>query len=105
MSVFAPLASFVDLLALRGLQLWRRAYLLPWLFLYAFAVSLIFANSLAGVFHNGFRWTYLVLLLCAFCLYSAWRHVRRSVLCYTRDFFEKKKKLIARPTTEQRKSG
>ena len=76
-SVFAPLASFVDLLALRGLQLWRRSYLLPWLFLYAFAVSLVFANSLAGVFHNGFRWTYLVLMLCAFCLYSAWRHIRR----------------------------
>ncbi len=54
--MFAPLASFVDLLALRGLQLWQRAFLLPWLFLYAFVVSLIFANSLAGLLHHGFRY-------------------------------------------------
>ena len=55
-SVFAPLASLVDLLALRGLRLWRRAYLLPWLFLYAFAVSFVFANSFAGILHHGFRY-------------------------------------------------
>ena len=76
MSVFAPLASFVDLLALRGLQLWRRSYLLPWLFLYAFIISLIFANALSGVFHQGFRWTYTILLLCVLISFSAWRHVR-----------------------------
>lgn len=75
-SLFAPLASFVDLMALRGLQLWRRALLLPWLVLYAFAVSLIFAHALAGVFHQGLRWTYVVLGFCALCLYSAWRHIR-----------------------------
>ena len=75
-SLFAPLASFVDLMALRGLQLWRRALLLPWLVLYAFAVSLIFAHALAGVFHHGLRWTYVVLGFCALCLYSAWRHIR-----------------------------
>ena len=97
-SVFAPLASFVDLLALRGIHLWKRALLLPWLFLYAFAVSLILANSLAGIFHHGFKWTYLVLMIwyasnfsfgiwikmfsisivvfSSFCLYSAWRHIR-----------------------------
>lgn len=75
-SVFAPLASFVDLLALRGLQLWRRSYLLPWLFLYAFIISLIFANALSGVFHQGFRWTYTILLLCVLISFSAWRHVR-----------------------------
>lgn len=74
--MFAPLASFVDLLALRGLQLWRRSYLLPWLFLYAFIISLIFANALSGVFHQGFRWTYTILLLCVLISFSAWRHVR-----------------------------
>ncbi len=27
---------------------------------------------------QGFQWTYFVLILCAFCLYSSWRHVFRQ---------------------------
>lgn len=69
-------ASNTDLLALRGLKTWRRSLLLPWLFLYAFAISLILAYSLAGIFHHGFRWIYLILMVCSLCLYSAWRHIR-----------------------------
>ncbi|TRY67079.1 hypothetical protein TCAL_05965 [Tigriopus californicus] len=75
-SIFAPFASMVDLLALRGLQSWRRTLLLPWLFLYSFVISLIFANALSGVFHHGLKWTYIVLMLCVMVSFSAWRHVR-----------------------------
>lgn len=77
-SIFAPLATCVDLMALRGLHTWRRAYLLPWLTLYGFVDVVLFAHALSGIFHFGFRWTYLVLMLCVFCLYSAWRHLRRQ---------------------------
>jgi len=77
-SIFAPLATCVDLMALRGLHSWRRAYLLPWLTLYGFVDVVLFAHALSGIFHSGFSWTYLVLMLCVFCLYSAWRHLRRQ---------------------------
>ena len=76
-SVLAPLATCVDLLALRGLQSWRRGYLLPWLTLYGFINIILFANALSGIFHYGFKWTFLILMMCVFCLYSSWRHIRR----------------------------
>ena len=35
--------------------------------------------------HQGFKWTYFVLILCAFCLYSSWRHIFRQYHDMTRD--------------------
>jgi hypothetical protein len=84
-SVFAPLASVVDLFALRGLQHWRRGHLLPWLALYGFFLLLIASHAITGVVHQGFKWTYFVLILCAFCLYSSWRHVFRQYHDMARD--------------------
>ena len=51
-SVFAPLASVVDLFALRGLQHWRRGHLLPWLALYGFFLLLIASHAITGVVHQ-----------------------------------------------------
>lgn len=84
-SVFAPLASMVDLFALRGLHRWRRGHLLPWLALYGFFLLLIASHAITGVVHQGFKWTYFVLILCAFCLYSSWRHIFRQYHDMTRD--------------------
>lgn len=83
--IFAPMASVVDFAALRGLRTWKRFYLLPWLFLYAFVICLIFAQSLAGVFHHGLKWTYVILLVCVLCFFSAWRHVRLQYTDMLRD--------------------
>ena len=52
MSVFAPLASMVDLFALRGLHRWRRGHLLPWLALYGFFLLLIASHAITGVVHQ-----------------------------------------------------
>jgi len=84
-AVFAPLASMVDLFALRGLHRWRRGHLLPWLALYGFFLLLIASHAITGVVHQGFKWTYFVLILCAFCLYSSWRHIFRQYHDMTRD--------------------
>ena len=51
-SVFAPLASMVDLFALRGLHHWRRGHLLPWLALYGFFLLLIASHAITGVVHQ-----------------------------------------------------
>ncbi len=51
-SVFAPLASLVDLFALRGLHRWRRGHLLPWLALYGFFLLLIASHAITGVVHK-----------------------------------------------------
>ena len=51
-SVFAPLASMVDLFALRGLHRWRRGHLLPWLALYGFFLLLIASHAITGVVHQ-----------------------------------------------------
>lgn len=75
-SLFAPLALSCDLLALRGLRSWRKALMLPWLVLYAILVALVMAVVLTGVFHEGFKWRYLLLGLCSLCFFSAWRQVR-----------------------------
>jgi hypothetical protein len=39
--IFAPLALTADVLALRGLRLWKRSLLLPWLVLYAVIILLV----------------------------------------------------------------
>merc|ERR1719192_1925114 len=75
----------VDLFALRGLHRWRRGHLLPWLALYGFFLLLIASHAITGVVHQGFKWTYFVLILCAFCLYSSWRHIFRQYHDMTRD--------------------
>ena len=75
-SLFAPLALSCDLLALRGLTIWRKALMLPWLVLYAILVALVMAVVLTGTFHYGFHWRYILLGLCCLCFFSAWRQVR-----------------------------
>ena len=77
--IFAPLALTADVLALRGLRLWKRSLLLPWLVLYAVIILLVMSVVLSGIFHRGFHWQYLLLAICSFCFLSAWRHVRYQV--------------------------
>merc|ERR1719228_2019286 len=82
LTLFASLSAMCNSLASHGVRVWKRGFLLPWLFFFLLVLAFLILH-LAKVFyryHFNLRWEHLFLFLATYCLFSCWRHIHKQYL-------------------------